>query len=103
MNNEFIRCFQESRLPNLRVFLTNICFPCKLFKLKKIVEKKCLTKSVKASDEFVRNLFIQDQIKSSSNILGFKKKITYTFVLIHVENINANFQPIFLVNEPEKK
>ena len=40
-----------------------------------------------------------------SNSLGFRKKLhtTLGFILIHVENINANFQPIFLVNEPEKK
>ena len=65
------------------------------FSNKKIRGQRCITKLVKASDEFVRNLFIQDQIKSSgSNIL--------CFILIHVENVNANFKPIFLVNEPEK-
>lgn len=80
MNNEFIRCFQESRLQNLRVFLTNICFPCKLFKLKKIVEKN-------VSDEFVRNLFIQDQIKSSSNILGFRKRLEHTHTFLYMWKI----------------
>ena len=44
---------------------------------------------VKASDEFVRNLFIHDQIKSSMYVATFwvSEKITYTFILIHVVEI----------------
>ena len=63
---------------------------------------------MKASDEFFRNLFIHDQIESSMYYVATfwvseKSYIHITFILIHVDNINANFQPIFLVNEPEKK
>jgi len=54
------------------------------FKLKKFAEKNISrTKLVKASDEFVRNLFIHDQIKSSSNILGFRKRLYSTHPFLH--------------------
>ena len=66
---------------------------------------------MKASDEFFRNLFIHDQIESSMYYVATfwvseKKYIIHIHSYTcgrHVENINANFQPIFLVNEPEKK